>query len=96
MPARPRTVAPGSREVYLNDDLPILYVDTCAVSSREGGFNYLSFATNTPNAAKSIVEQVRLIIDDKSLRVILDGLCTAINHFPERPRGTQNPPSKQP
>ena len=94
MPTRRKTVSAESQEVYLNDDLPILYVDTCAISSRKGGFNYLSFATNTPNTAKSIVEQVRLIIDDKSLRVILDDLCKGINHFPEKPSKRLKRPSK--
>lgn len=73
------------QEIHLNDDLPILYVDTCAMSHRTDGLNYLSFATNTPNAPKSIAEQVRLIIDDESLRTIIDDLCRTINHFPEKP-----------
>lgn len=94
MPTRKETVSAESEEVYLNDDLPILYVDTCALSTRKGGFNYLSFATNTPNTAKSIVEQVRLIIDDESLRIMLDQLCKGINHFPEKPTKGRKRPSK--
>jgi hypothetical protein len=94
MPTRTKDVSPESQEVYLNDDLPILYVDTCAISSRKGGFNYLSFATNTPNTAKTIVEQVRLIIDDESLRIMLDHLCKSISHFPEKPSRRRQRPSK--
>jgi len=94
MPTKIKSVSPESQEVYLNDDLPILYVDTCALSTRKGGFNYLSFATNTPNTEKSIVEQVRLVIDDESLRIILDELCEGINHFPEKPTKGRKRPSK--
>jgi hypothetical protein len=94
MPTKRKSVSPASQEVYLNDDLPILYVDTCALSTRKGGFNYLSLATNTPNTEKSIVEQVRLIIDDESLRIMLDYLCKGINHFPEKPTKGRKHPSK--
>jgi hypothetical protein len=93
MPTKRKRVRPESQDVYLNDDLPILYVDTCALSTRKG-FNYLSFATNTPNTAKSIVEQVRLIIDDESLRMMLDHLCKGINYFPEKPTKGRKRPSK--
>jgi hypothetical protein len=94
MSTRRKSVRPESQEVYLNDQLPILYVDTCAISSRRDGFNYLSFATNTPNTSKSVVEQVRLIIDDESLRLILDNLCQTLDHFPERPSKRRTPPAK--
>jgi hypothetical protein len=83
MPAKKKVSA---REIRLNDDLPILYVDTCAISRRVDGFNYLSFATNTPNTPKGIVEQVRLIIDDESLHEIIDDLCRTTNYFVEKPR----------
>ena len=75
----------GPQEIHLNNDLPILFVDTCAVSHRADGFTYLSFATNTPNTPKGIVEQVRLIIDEKSLQLIIDALCRNIDYFPEKP-----------
>ena len=88
MPTRKKVSA---QQIRLNDDLPILYVDTCAISRREDGFNYLSFATNTPNTPKGIVEQVRLIIDDESLHEIIDDLCRTTHYFAEKtskkPRG---------
>lgn len=93
MPTK-KTVSPQSQKVHLNDDLPVLYVDTCATSHREDGMNYLSFATNTPNIPVGLVEQVRLVIDDESLREIIDGLCGSINYFPEKPIKQRRGPSK--
>lgn len=90
----PKKISPQSQEVHLNDDLPTLYVDTCATSRRGGGINYLSFATNTPNTPVGIVEQVRLIIDDDSLHEILDDLCRSADYFPERPSRKRRRPSK--
>jgi hypothetical protein len=84
MPTR-ESVSPQSQRVHLNDELPVLYVDTCATSHRGDGLNYLSFATNTPNTPVGVVEQVRLIIDDESLKLILDSLCRTIDYFPEKP-----------
>jgi hypothetical protein len=94
MPTRIRSVSPQSQEVYLNDALPIVYVDACAISRGRGGINFLSFATSTPNTAKSIVEQVRLIIDDTSLRIVVDDLCKTIDYYPEKPRKTRKRSSK--
>lgn len=84
MPTK-KEVSPQSTQVHLNDDLPVLYVDTCATSHSDDGMNYLSFATNTPNTPVGVVEQVRLIIDDKSLQLIIDALCRSIDYFPEKP-----------
>jgi len=80
-----RKVAAQSQEVHLNHDLPTLYVDNCAVSHRGDGMNYLSFATNTPNTPVRVVEQARLIVDDDSLKEILDVMCRSVDYFPEKP-----------
>jgi hypothetical protein len=87
MPAKKKT---KPQEICLNNTLPIFYVDTIATGHRKG-FNYLSFATNLPNR---IVEQVRLIIDDESLYLIIDSLCRTTNHFPEKPIKKKRSPSK--
>ena len=89
-----KTVSLQSEEVHLNHDLPVLYVDTCAISRREDGINYLSFATNTPNIPVSVVEQVRLVIDDQSLREIIDNLCGSSDYFPKKPIKKRRGPSK--
>ena len=88
MPARKKTTP---KETYINNDLPILYVDAVDTRHREDGVNYLSFATNTPDL---IVEQVRLIIDDDSLHRIIDDLCQTTNYFPEKPSKKRRGPSK--
>ncbi len=93
MPTK-KTVSLQSDTVHRNDDLPVLYVDTCATSRRDDGINYLSFATNTPNIPVSVVEQVRLVIDDQSLREIIDGLCESIDYFPKKPIKKRRGPSK--
>jgi len=82
------------QEIYFNNDLPILYVDTVAISHRADGFNYLSFATDIPNTPYRIVEQVRLVIDDESLHIIIDELCRSTNYFPEKPRKKERGSSK--
>lgn len=87
-------VSPQSQKVHLNDDLPTLYVDTCAVSHRGDGINYLSFATNTPNTPIAIVEQVRLIISHEALQEMLVALCRSIDYFPEKPSKKQRGSSK--
>jgi len=79
------------QEVYINNALPILYVDTMSIAHRKDGFNYLSFGTNLPD---TIVEQVRLIIDDESLHLIIDDLCGSTNYFPEKPSKKERVPSK--
>ena len=70
------------KETYINNDLPILYVDDVDTRHREDGINYLSFTTNLPDR---LVEQVRLIIDDEHLHKIIDDLCLSTDYFPKRP-----------
>ena len=70
------------KEVQINNALPILYVDAIDTRRREDGFNYLSFATNAPHA---IVEQVRLVVEDESLHMIIDDICRTINYYPKKP-----------
>lgn len=76
---------------YINNDLPILYVDDVNTRHRDDGMNYLSFTTNIPDR---FVEQVRLMIDDEHLHQLIDYLCKATDYFPERTRkggkGLQN------
>jgi len=79
MPAEKK---PAPKEVYINNDLPILYVDAINTRHRKDSFTYISFATNTPFR---LVEQVRLMIDDDSLRLIIDDLCRVINYHPKKP-----------
>jgi hypothetical protein len=78
-------------KVYINNNLPIIYVDALNTSRRTDGFNYLSFATSTPSG---LVEQVRLMIEDESLRTLLDDICQTINYFPKKSRKEQKSPSK--
>ena len=70
------------KETYINNDLPILYVDDVDTRHREDGINYLSFTTNLPDR---LVEQVRLIIDDEHLHIIIDDLCLSTDYFPKKP-----------
>jgi len=79
------------KETYINNDLPILYVDDVDTRHRADGMNYLSFKTNTPDL---FVEQVRLIIDDEHLHEIIDDLCQSTDYFPERTSKTKRVPSK--
>ena len=88
MPARKKATP---KEIYINNDLPILYVDAVDTRHREDGVNYLSFATNLPDR---IVEQVRLITDDESLQRIIDDLCQTTNYFPKKPSKKGKSPSK--
>ncbi|HEX74565.1 MAG TPA: hypothetical protein G4N93_05380 [Dehalococcoidia bacterium] len=74
------------KEIYINNNLPILYVDDVDTRHRQDGLNYLSFTTNIPD---QVVEQVRLMIDDESLHRIIDDICRNINYYPERPSKTQ-------
>jgi len=75
----------------INNDLPTLYVDGMSISHRADGINYVSLTTNIPDY---IVEQVRLIIDDEHLRIIIDGLCKILDYFPEKPIKKRRGPSK--
>ena len=68
---------------YINNDLPVLFVDYLDTRHREDGMNYLNFKTNTPDI---IVEQVRLMTNDESLRGMIDDLCLTANYFPKKPR----------
>jgi len=79
------------QEIYLNDTLPIIYVDSIHTRHRDDGFNYLSLATRTPYR---FVEQVRLMIEDKSLRIIIDDICQTINYYPEKPSKKEKGSSK--
>lgn len=78
-------------KVYINNNLPIIYVDAINTNRRTDGFVYLSFATSTPSG---LVEQARLMIEDASLRPILEDLCQAIDHFPKKPSKKQKKSSK--
>jgi len=70
------------KKTYINNDLPILYVDSVNTAHREDGISYLSFTTNTPDL---VVEQVRLMIGDDHLHPIIDVLCRSTDYFPEKP-----------
>ena len=69
------------KETYINNDLPVLYVDNVDTRHREDGINYLSFTTNTPTL---IVEQVRLMINDEELHEIIDNLCLTTEYYPKK------------
>ena len=69
------------KETYINNDLPVLYVDDVVTRRRDDGMNYLSFTTNIPGL---FVEQVRLMIDDKQLHKIIDNLCRSTDYYPNR------------
>ena len=88
MPTREKATP---KEVYINNALPTLHVDSIDARYREDGLIYLSFASNTPHL---LVEQVRLMIDDASLHTIIDALCRTTNYFPERPSKKERDPSK--
>lgn len=79
------------RETYINNNLPILYVDSLDVSHRTDGMNYLSFKTNNPDGS---VEQARLMIEDKSLHQIIEDLCQVTDYVPEITNKTKRAPSK--
>lgn len=79
------------KEIYINNDLPILYVDDVHTRHRTDGMNYLSFTTSLPDL---IVEQVRLLIDDERLHEMIDTLCLTTNYYPERKSKTKKRPSK--
>ncbi len=75
----------------IRNDLPTLYVDGITASHREDGINYVSLTTNTPDYT---VEQVRLMIDDEHLQIMIDILCKIIDYFPEKPSKKRKRPSK--
>ena len=79
------------KEFYINNDLPILYVDDMDTRHRTDGMNYLSFTTNLPDQT---VEQVRLMIDDEHLHNIIDDLCQSTDYFPKRTSKTEKGPLK--
>ena len=79
------------KEFYINNDLPILYVDDMDTRHRTDGMNYLSFTTNLPDQT---VEQVRLMIDDEHLHNIIDDLCQSTDYFPKRKSKTEKGPLK--
>lgn len=89
MPTSKKT--PPLKEIYINNNLPILYVDDVDTRHREDGINYLSFTTNLPDL---VVEQVRLMVDDEHLHYIINDLCQSTNYFPERPSKAGSVPSK--
>ena len=72
-------------ETYINNTLPVLYVDDVDTRHRNDGINYLSFTTNTPAL---IVEQVRLMIRDEDLHTIIDDLCLTTEYYPKKPTRT--------
>ena len=78
MPTREKATP---KKTYINNDLPILYVDEVNARHRVDGINYLSFTTNLPDL---FVEQVRLMIDDKQLHKIIDNLCRSTDYYPNR------------
>ena len=73
------------KETYINNNLPVLYVDKVDARHREDGINYLSFTINTPDL---IVEQVRLMINDSDLHAIINDLCQSIEYYPKKPTKT--------
>jgi hypothetical protein len=71
--------------------LPTLYVGGINISSRADGINYVSLTTNIPDY---VIEQVRLMIADEHLRIMIDGICQILDYFPEEPIKKRRGPLK--
>ncbi len=79
------------KEIYINNELPVLYVDDVDTRHRADGINYLIFTTHLPDL---LVEQVRLMISDEHLHEIINDLCKSTNYYPKRTGKTKRVPSK--
>ncbi len=88
MPTK-KTATP--KKTYLNNDLPIVYVDGISIGHRDDGINYVSLTSNIPDCT---VEQVRFMIGDEHLPRIIDALCRAIDYFPKKPSKKRRRQSK--
>jgi len=78
-------------EIHYNDTLPLVFVDAIRTGHRKDGLTYMSLATQLP---EYLIEQVRLVIPDESLYLIIDELCKTTNYFPQKPSQKTRRPSK--
>lgn len=67
------------KELRVNSDLPILFVDNLQISTRNDGINYIKFLALIPEGLR---EQVRLMIPGKALTNMIDALCQHTNYYP--------------
>ena len=68
-----------NRKIVLNDTMPTLFVDGMMISTRTDGLHLIRLLTSLP---KSIREQVRFIIPDEELKLIVDAICRYLNYTP--------------
>jgi hypothetical protein len=66
-----------------NDALPTLFVDGATIHSRKDGMFYIRLTALHPDAMH---EQVRIMVNDTTLRKIIDVFCGIAKYYPEQPK----------
>jgi hypothetical protein len=67
---------------FLSPDLPILLIDVLRIATRKDGLHLIHLGTMLP---KGIHWQGRFMVPDKSLRDIINVLCSHSGYYPEKP-----------
>ncbi|MFZ7134115.1 MAG: hypothetical protein ACOWWR_17360 [Eubacteriales bacterium] len=71
------------RELVLNNNLSILHIDGVYTYHREDKINLVRLTTSLPDM---ISEQARFIVDDETLKIIIDDFCEIIEYYPKPPK----------
>lgn len=75
-------------EILDNENLPTLLVDNLVITTRKDGLHFIRLTTALPEGLK---EQVRMMVPDNSLKVMLDVLCAHCDHWPEKLKESEEP-----
>ena len=71
-------------EVFNNNSLPVLCVDSLNMGWREvDNMHLIRLFTSMPNG---LAEQARLMVSHATLKGMLDSLCDHCEYYPEKPK----------
>ena len=83
---QPQTKPVTRQIIKSNDSLPLLYVDGISTNKRQDGVYLIKFLASLPDG---LIEQVRLMVHDKAVRMIIDNLCKNSGYYPDKDTKTQ-------
>lgn len=72
-----------STPFQVNDNLPTLHIDGLALNHRNDDITLVCLLSSLPEKR---LEQVRFMVTDEDLKIMIDGLCKAIDYYPEKPK----------
>jgi hypothetical protein len=69
------------KEFITNSSLPTLSIDGMSIATSKDNNHFIQFLTSTP---LGILEQVRIVVDQKSMKGFIDSLTEHTGYYPTK------------